>query len=100
MNTPTIATQAKSLTGWSIAVSLLMILAGILVIAMCALTPRGGAQQEGHEVRRHMRERLVVQRRCLVPESKFPGHPRLLLLVRGPRPRQFLYWDKRCRVTP
>jgi peptidoglycan/xylan/chitin deacetylase (PgdA/CDA1 family) len=32
-------------------------------------------QQEGHEVRRDMRERLVVQRRRLIPEGKFLRHP-------------------------
>jgi hypothetical protein len=34
----------------------------------------GGAQQEGHEVRCDMREGLVVERRCLVPEGQFPRH--------------------------
>jgi uncharacterized membrane protein HdeD (DUF308 family) len=34
MNTPTIATDARHLTGWSIAISLLIILAGILAIAL------------------------------------------------------------------
>ena len=34
MNAPTIATEARHLTGWSIAISLLMILAGILAIGL------------------------------------------------------------------
>ena len=34
MDTPAIATEARHLTGWSIAVSLLIILAGILAIAL------------------------------------------------------------------
>jgi len=34
MNAPTIATEARHLTGWSIAVSLLMILAGALAIGL------------------------------------------------------------------
>jgi uncharacterized membrane protein HdeD (DUF308 family) len=34
MNAPTMATEARHLTGWSIAISLLMILAGILAIGL------------------------------------------------------------------
>src|SRR5215831_17767916 len=37
----------------------------------------GGAQQEGHEVRRDMCENAVVLRRRLVPERQFVGHSRL-----------------------
>src|SRR5262245_4105539 len=36
-----------------------------------------GAQQEGHEVRRDMRESAVVLCRRLVPECQFVGHSRL-----------------------
>jgi len=34
MNAPTIAAEAKHFTGWSIAISLLIILAGVLAIAL------------------------------------------------------------------
>ena len=38
----------------------------------------GGAQQKGHEVRRDMRESMVVLRRRLIPEGQFAGHSPLL----------------------
>ena len=42
-----------------------------------------GPQQEGHEVRRDMCKRLVVQRGRLISEGKFLRHPRLPFLLLG-----------------
>jgi hypothetical protein len=43
----------------------------------------GGTQQEGHEVRRDMRESTIVLCRRLILEGEFLRHPRLLFLALG-----------------